>query len=317
MGSGAKGVRNPCMWQLIETSRLIPFQHHAKFVTFWVIGGGGGGGSGRKNSAAGASGGGGGSGGCVRVAYRLPTRLMSFYNIGRLDISIGSGGTGGAAATTNDSSNNGTGGGNTTIRFRTMVANDSRETMESVLTGIAGNGGTGGGTATGGGGSVPNANTGFPSGGGGAGGATLASPASWTTASFPQALGMVGGAGGAGKNVNQAVPSQNPHFFGDGNTSYYASGYSVDGFASEIIGSKHWAWILDQKTPPDYYTPWWQYGGGGSGTGGEDATSGNGGAGGAGYRGSGGGGGGGAATGNSGKGGNGGNGVVLICWEFE
>jgi hypothetical protein len=57
-GANAKGLRIPCQWQLIEVTQTIPFLHHAKYVTFFVVGAGGGGGSGRIASGTNAGGGG-------------------------------------------------------------------------------------------------------------------------------------------------------------------------------------------------------------------------------------------------------------------
>lgn len=316
-GSGAKGVGTPCVWQLIEVTQTIPFLNHAKYATFYIFGGGGGGGSGRLAAAANAGGGGGGSGGGVRVHYRVPVQFYFAYGASRITCTIGSGGTGGAAPTADLSSNAGTGGGTSSVAFNPYAGANTSTAYNATMYGGSSGGGTAGGTGNAGGGSPGNPLGGYGGATGGTGTITQGAQCVGPTQAFPSLFGMVGGAGGSGKNVQQGCITQPPFYFGDPNYSANNVGYGLSGVDSEVFGRMAWNWIMSQKSPPDPLVHWWQYGGGGGATGGETATSGAGGAGGAGFRGTGGGGGGGAAATAGGAGGRGGNGAILICWEFE
>jgi hypothetical protein len=320
VGGGSIGVlRNP-VWQIIDQTSTIPVRTNAAYFSAWIIGGGGGGGGGRFAVSTNGGGGGGGSGGCTFMVTRVPVALMWSFNITRMTITIGAGGTGGAGGTSDAGVvGAGTNGGSTTLTFGEVIG-QTGFSITPVQTANGGFGGGAGSTSLASGGIAPSSTGGLPSIAAGSGSAvgTGGYPV-YTQTNFPTASGVGSGGGGSAKGISSACNQIFGHLFGTSTQQASVNvGNGVSGVDSIVTAREFYSLLERQPELPLQMPPWLlQYGGGGGGAGGNTSTNTAGGNGGAGWRGSGGGGGGGCNGTNGGNGGAGGNGVAILCWEFQ
>jgi len=255
-GGHAKGILQPCVWQVYEvTTSTIPFVPNAKYMSAIIWGGGGGGGGGRFGLATAAGGGSGGASAGTYYMQRAPVEILRHFGVHSITITIGAGGTGGAGATADGSNgSNGTQGGTSDIRFLNFPLQvDQTQTMlNTAHTSIGGGGGGGGqtGNATAG-----SANTTFPYGGfrgmnGGVGNASVGNYG-YDQSQFPNNMAVGSGCGGSAKGQNGAYAIHFGTMLGNAGGTAAWTGFGNHGLDATKVGTKLHEVLLSLPKFPD------------------------------------------------------------------